>query len=64
LFINTPSGLLYKKIFKKKIDPIYKKMSQLLRCIYCSKDFFNPNLMFVFLIFLNVFNASQIFMRV
>jgi len=38
--------------------PIYKKKSQLLRYIYCLKNFSNPHLMFVLLIIVGIFNTS------
>jgi len=56
---TTPSGPIYKKISKFFFDPIYKKMSQLLRYSYCLKDFYTPYLMFVFLISVNIFNRHD-----
>ena len=60
LYKYTPSDPIYKKIFKKYVSPIYKKMSQFLRCSYCLKDLSTPYSTFVFLILVGVFNVSHI----
>jgi len=53
----------YKKMVKQNFIHIYKKKSQFLRCTYYLKDFYISYLIVVFLILVNVFNVSQIFIR-
>jgi len=64
MLIVTPSGLYYKKIFKKIFGHIYKKISQFLRCNYFLKGCSTPHLLLLFLLLVDVFNVSQFFMMV
>lgn len=62
--INTISNPNYKKIFEDFSVLIYKKYLWFFKYIYYLNDFFNLNLISVFLILVNIFNVLYFLIKV